>query len=221
MDATIRFPLPDISLDPDDRIWIYGTGVIAQSFFEQIVSLYGAELVKGFINSFGHPSTFMGKKVVAISDLKVDANDKYLVASRAHADIMVGMLLQRGAKSDQIVCQPDWLYFSKRDGRPVLIYQFGKVGSSSLYHSLNRLNREVYHVHVLEAGRLAAVINSLKNAGQEIPMHLATSLYLQNAIQNRKWDVISIVRDPVARNISAFLKTFKDTLLLIRTMNAS
>jgi len=206
MDATIRYPLPDISLDPGDRIWIYGTGEIAREYYEQIVSRYGPEPVKGFINTFGLPSTFMGKKVMAATDLEADPKDKFLIASKAHADIMAGMLFQRGVKYERMICRPDWLHFDKWDGRPVLIYQFGKVGSTSLYYSLQRLNREVYHIHILEAGRLANAIKRLKDAGKEIPPHLAASFYLHKYLRNRKWDIVSVVRDPVARNVSAFFQ---------------
>jgi len=209
MNAANLYQLPDFQISPEHRIWIYGTGEIAKSFFEQISSLFHPERVKGFINSFGYPSTFMGKKVIAVTDLRVAPNDRYLVASQGSANIMLEMLLRQGAQREQIICRPDWLSSPRKDRRPILIYQFGKVASTSIYESIKRLNLEVYHSHFLQPKRLTISVQMWKDAGEEIPSAMGTSLYLMKEVHNRNWDVISLVRDPVARNISAFFQILK------------
>lgn len=100
------------------------------------------------------------------------------------------------------------------DESGVVIFQMGKVGSSSIYESLKRiqLGRPIYHAHVLTPEQLA-VTEELTKAHWEPhrnPMHLWHSLVLSKRLQQtpkHKWKVITLVRDPIARNISAFFQT--------------
>jgi len=57
------FALPDMQINPGDRIWIFGTNEIARSYFEQICTRYGEHVVNGFIQTLGQPAKYMGKKV--------------------------------------------------------------------------------------------------------------------------------------------------------------
>jgi len=220
---TTKYPLPDISFGAENRLWIYGTGEIARSYYEQLKEIRQSHRVAGFINSFGNPSFFLEKGVIAKWELRANPHDLYLVASQLYAKYMVDMLLARGARVDQIICPLDWLYGHKRDRRGIMIYQFGKVGSASVYLSLSRLGREVYHAHYLQADILTAEIKDKMNAGEEIPSHLSEILYLLSSFRKRKWDIISMVRDPLTRNISAFFQnlhiyspSYKDRELFMR-----
>jgi hypothetical protein len=93
---------------------------------------------------------------------------------------------------------------------PILIYQMGKVGSLTLLASLRKLQLPVpvMHCHVLNnleaieehfrgarenhAGPVKAIAN-----GRKVLEELAGN-------PKKKWDVITLVRDPIARNISHF-----------------
>jgi tetratricopeptide (TPR) repeat protein len=94
--------------------------------------------------------------------------------------------------------------------RPVVIYQMGKVGSTSVYESLKALNLDspIYHVQYLTETGIKRIGN--KNVDSRIPRHLNESMQLRRLIDNRNkynyWKIISFVRDPIARNISAFFQ---------------
>jgi uncharacterized protein YktA (UPF0223 family) len=79
---------------------------------------------------------------------------------------------------------------------PIVVYQMGKVGSLTVYESL--LKSSVYQENVFHVHRLNSEIvpNTKKNK-------FLRELY-DNESAHNKWKVISLVRDPIARNISAF-----------------
>jgi predicted O-methyltransferase YrrM len=89
---------------------------------------------------------------------------------------------------------------SKRDG-PIVVYQMGKVGSVSVYESLKAsgVGVPIYHVHYLTRDGIERIT----------PGHQAAHL-LRNQIDKgfggTKWRIVSSVREPVARNISAFFQ---------------
>lgn len=104
---------------------------------------------------------------------------------------------------------------------PVLIYQFGKVGSSTLRESLRRspLKRPVYQVHRLsEEG-----IGSYREKYAKFPnsRHLADCLAIGQTLRDKlaidgrddtgtptpKFSVITITRDPIAAMLSTFFQT--------------
>jgi LPS sulfotransferase NodH len=99
---------------------------------------------------------------------------------------------------------------------PLLVYQMGKVGSTSVVESLKAAgwSGPVYQFHG---------INPQKHAREEWlyrrnfrhdpqrPRHLWISQYFaerlaQPAPPNRPWKVVTLVRDPVARNLSSFFQ---------------
>ncbi|MBD3289158.1 hypothetical protein GF337_10165 [candidate division KSB1 bacterium] len=111
--------------------------------------------------------------------------------------------------------QTFWFYSKSRwQKNPILIYQMGKVGSSTLQHSLNalNLNRAVYHIHTLTKENLDNLEKVLKNAfhlTHSVPGHYARGRYLRkriNSDSSKKWTIITLVRDPIARNISSFFQ---------------
>lgn len=96
----------------------------------------------------------------------------------------------------------------------VVIFQMGKVGSSSIYESLKRVEPDlpVYHAHVLTPSQLDATeaLTKVHWEAHRNPMHLWHSLVLRDKLKKpvrQKWKVITLVRDPIARNISAFFQT--------------
>lgn len=103
----------------------------------------------------------------------------------------------------------------KRQVSPVIIYQMGKVGSTTIYESLQTLKGiSVFHIHVLApksiTGAEHVYRNSFSRTGK-ICQHLIESQYLRrqldrNAQESKNWKIISLVRDPVAKNISAFFQ---------------
>jgi len=100
--------------------------------------------------------------------------------------------------------------------RPVVVYQMGKVGSKSVEESLRAHNLPVpiCHSHLLnDLDRVEKHIRlSRANPGQTLVevnhgRHLRKTLLGTSYIQCQ---VISLVRDPVARNISAFFENISE-----------
>jgi hypothetical protein len=103
---------------------------------------------------------------------------------------------------------------------PLIVFQMGKVGSTAIVHSLKALclDRPIYHVHFLtregiaEAQRVYAAAHpqAQRGSGMARSRHLQASEGLFRQIKQsphgRKWQVITLVRDPIARNISAFFQ---------------
>jgi hypothetical protein len=102
----------------------------------------------------------------------------------------------------------------------ILIHQMGKVGSSTITQSLEKSDCDIpiFHTHILNPVRLQSKIHiylskKLAKGGSKstwIIGHLATSKILSPIIQKKSekitWKIITLVREPVGRNISAFFQ---------------
>ena len=104
---------------------------------------------------------------------------------------------------------------------PFLVWQMGKVGSKTIVNSLRSAGivGPVFHVHVLSD----ALINKgeLKKRSKQKGHHayyknIYIRKYLLTAVSNYRWKIVSLVRDPVARNVSAF---FQNLDLHVTTSN--
>lgn len=82
-----------------------------------------------------------------------------------------------------------------RRATPVLVYQMGKVGSESIYRSLAK----EYAGPVLHAHHFTS------NHGDP----LVRRLYDWAIVQARPLKVISLTREPISRNVSAFFQNFE------------
>jgi hypothetical protein len=102
---------------------------------------------------------------------------------------------------------------------PVLVYQMGKVGSSTIVSSLKaiELNRAIYHLHFLTKERIAKTEEDRKEffLTERYGYLKRPWLYeflvkqLDDGLMDRKWKVITITREPVARNISTFFENLE------------
>lgn len=95
------------------------------------------------------------------------------------------------------------------DGRPVLIWQMGKVGSMTVDTTLRKssLDAPIFHVHELSDELLRSselYRRDLQNHTRTYMRNLAIRTELERA--RTGWRVISLVRDPLARNVSAFFQ---------------
>lgn len=96
---------------------------------------------------------------------------------------------------------------------PVLIHQMGKVGSSSIFDSLKatKLDRPLFHIHFLNPESIQRAENMLwKFFGRQGSVNrwalyesrFVLKHFLQRPIDELK--IISLVREPVSRNVSSF-----------------
>tara|TARA_Y100001934_G_scaffold279068_1_gene381868 strand:+ start:148 stop:855 length:708 start_codon:yes stop_codon:yes gene_type:complete len=93
--------------------------------------------------------------------------------------------------------------------RPTLVYQMGKVGSYSLYQSLRAVpGLDAFHVHRLHPDNIARVRAAHLRAGQTpVDDSLGYFLYQRLICAPRQpINVISLVRDPISRNFSAYFE---------------
>ena len=96
----------------------------------------------------------------------------------------------------------------------IIIYQMGKVGSTSIHRSLAQaeLALPIYKVHFLSDKGMQHGEEfhqkTLKIPWEETP-HIQTSQFLREQIQNNRaiqWKIITIVREPISREISEFFQ---------------
>ncbi len=96
---------------------------------------------------------------------------------------------------------------------PIVVYQMGKVGSSSVFHSLVdlKLDVPVYHLHILEDFDEMAYIVSHVDPNREVaPRMLETGRAIRREMAENPqqgWNFISLVRLPIPRQISAFFES--------------
>jgi hypothetical protein len=120
---------------------------------------------------------------------------------------------KRKAKLGQKIKQDLSFYISLHVLRkvPIIVYQMGRVGSASLANSLRMQGyRFVFHVHRMNP-------ENIKKAREEYIRHkepppkedMGMKLYWHVAVAGRPAEFISLVRDPISRNISAFFRNFR------------
>lgn len=105
------------------------------------------------------------------------------------------------------------------ESKPILVFQMGKVGSVSVASSLSKcgLPTSLFHVHWLNnlEKKESEVLRVFANT-EHMLQHIQEAKSLRYAIDNFpsefKWNVITMVRDPVARNISAFFQAAPDLI---------
>ncbi len=90
----------------------------------------------------------------------------------------------------------------------VLVYQMGKVASTSVFHSLLDLpGCRAYHVHRMNPETIARLRAAYLERGMSpLDERMGLALYRRIAEPRRPARVISLVREPIGRNISAFFQ---------------
>ncbi|MBI5885218.1 MAG: hypothetical protein HZB85_01380 [Deltaproteobacteria bacterium] len=101
---------------------------------------------------------------------------------------------------------------------PIIVYQMGKVGSRSVFETLEKLNLgiPVYHCHVLHD--LDKIAEQLKKQFDNPFDSLAVVRQgkdLRKLIDEapaKPWHVVSLVRDPIAQTISRFFQSIEEVI---------
>ena len=100
----------------------------------------------------------------------------------------------------------------------IIIFQMGKVGSTTIWESLKQtsVGLPIFHVHVLTPEKIKTVENRNRDRWNQFrnPQQLWHSLFLSKKLKKtqnlqQKWKVITLVREPIIRNISSFFQTRK------------
>jgi len=104
-------------------------------------------------------------------------------------------------------------------GSPLLIYQMGKVGSKTVQASLQSLGLDmpIYHTHILNKARISETeLKRKKFFRTERYSYLKRpwlNQFLLKKIESssnaKKWKIVTLTRDPIARNISTFFENLE------------
>jgi hypothetical protein len=92
---------------------------------------------------------------------------------------------------------------------PIVIHQVGKVGSITMYRALQRLNKLVYHIHTMHVPRIERRMTMFAEAGvKAVQRHFVEACLVHDHVllPGRRAKYLSVVRDPLARNVSAFFQ---------------
>lgn len=103
----------------------------------------------------------------------------------------------------------------KNNREKIIVHSMGKVGSSSITKSISFFlpNQHIYQTHMLNKEALDSHLNFLKRKGLKFHQHIHNSLNLRKDIDiknHQQWKVITLTRDPIARNISAFFENIEN-----------
>ena len=93
---------------------------------------------------------------------------------------------------------------------PIVVYQMGKVGSSSVTESLKLAGvNHVFHVHRMNPDNIQRVRKEyLDNNQRPLDEKVGERLCRSIVERRRKAKFITLVREPISRNISAFFQNF-------------
>lgn len=103
------------------------------------------------------------------------------------------------------------LKFSYLKSNTILIYTLGKVGSSTIYHELKRISPfgNVLHVHFLSDEWLNNRLKKTNHYGNNRKAADKVVQYLADHPRNKK-KIITLVREPVSRELSNFMQNSAD-----------
>jgi len=115
-----------------------------------------------------------------------------------------------------------WLYHYYRARRantpPIVVYQMGKVGSSTVVASLEtlRLAQPIYHIHTLTEEGIRYREKIYEEIYQGRPRNFARMSHLlasrclrrdlARGLPGGKWKIVTLVREPITRNVSDFFQ---------------
>lgn len=102
-----------------------------------------------------------------------------------------------------------------RKDYPILVFSMGKSGTETIFESIKNSSYKgpVYHVHRLSEKGILEEIEKSKlsnNPYYKSQKRIIASQFLNSIIfkndKNIQWKVVSLVREPISRNISAFFQ---------------
>jgi len=102
------------------------------------------------------------------------------------------------------------IMFSKK--KPILIFTMAKVGSLSVYFSLKKWtkNQAIFHIHSLDEKEVKKGIElCFKNKIYPGSKSSVFSINKKIISKGKPYKIISLFRDPLERNISAFFDVFE------------
>lgn len=101
-----------------------------------------------------------------------------------------------------------------KQNSPIVIYQMGKVGSQTIWKSLQKMSlpNPIYHIHVLNPGNINKAIKALSIKGAPLTVQLKQAQDLIAYLEQQelpRMKVITIVREPIVQLLSSFFQRMK------------
>jgi len=101
-----------------------------------------------------------------------------------------------------------------RKKEPLLVYQMGKVGSSTIRRSIAALNLDIYAYHLHYMSGIDYMMNLCRKQSLPLQDHILASIFCKRMLKRArangtKLNVISLVRDPISKNISQFFQNIE------------
>ncbi|MEX0290290.1 MAG: putative capsular polysaccharide synthesis family protein [Flavobacteriaceae bacterium] len=114
-------------------------------------------------------------------------------------------------KDRAVLFSESYMLTSPGSETPILVFTMAKAASTSVYRSLKHHGRkQVFHIHSLDESEISAgVAKCLKNGiypGRRSPVGLINRKIVS---KRRPFKIISLYRNPIDRNISAFFDAFE------------
>ncbi|MEQ8466007.1 putative capsular polysaccharide synthesis family protein [Coleofasciculus sp. E1-EBD-02] len=136
-------------------------------------------------------------------------------------------LIQSSLRQDYRITHPYhrlrlWLE-GLRSKDKIVIYQMSKVGSTTIWKSLESLNLDIpiYHVHTLRHEQISRAIERDKANFPKLRFMYPETIhseYLRSQLDQKNimhpWSVITLVRDPVAKILSSFFQNLEREFIL-------
>jgi len=123
--------------------------------------------------------------------------------------------LQNYKKIENYFCDMKDACFLGKMKNPIIIYQMGKVGSSSIKNSLKSHGIDsVFHAHRINPDNIKAVQKDNLEHGLKLMLNsimydiVGNRIYFKIVERNKKSKFITLTREPISRNISAFFQNF-------------
>ena len=98
---------------------------------------------------------------------------------------------------------------------PLILYTMGKVASSSVSNAILDAGIGCYYVHFLAQDRITSLLQSFfaNDDFPIVPPHMIRSLQAYNSLRlNKEVKVISLLREPVSRNVSSVFQNLPKRL---------
>jgi hypothetical protein len=143
-----------------------------------------------------------------------------LTTTTAVHPMSISLRIKNSLKNNYILAKLLYRYKLDKSSigpRPIVIYQMGKVGSTSIRDAVEFLGSfsSVFHVHTLSDRGIQAME---KRYWGNTPVVLRRSLlpetthvFISHSLKSQfskntdvRWKIITLVRDPIARNVSEF-----------------
>jgi len=94
---------------------------------------------------------------------------------------------------------------------PIVIYTMAKVGSMSLYNSIKKYTKvPVFHIHTMQREKIEEAYQLCRNKGWWPDSKNPGALIYDSKIKTgQPIKIITAIREPIARNVSAFFEVFR------------